>query len=172
MAATCPLPHGGDGQILGLSAENTLYVEEYYDEDRLARHVLTLDGRILKSFDEHLEDSVVSTFPPLPDHLVRPAPIRAAVRLNFRGPRFRGLRELDRITDVVRPLEVPTRMELVARLSLDIPPFMLIGIAESQVLAEALLIPPHGYFVCRRIRLAYALQETRYDDDHQPFDYD
>ena len=49
---------------------------------------------------------------------------------------------------------------------------MLLGVAESRVLAEAPLSPPDQYLVCRRVRIAHALETTERDADHQPYDYD
>jgi hypothetical protein len=52
-----------------------------------------------------------------------------------------------------------------------LPPAIL-GIAESYVLSESLIIRPSIYFVCRRIRIAYALPDVRLDANNQPYDYD
>jgi hypothetical protein len=63
-------------------------------------------------------------------------------------------------------------MQLASQLALPVPPPLIIGIAESVVLAEALITPPATFMVCRRLRLACALPETRRDSDGLPYDYD
>lgn len=165
------LQHNGDCRLLGVSPTLTLYVEEIFgDDDLLAQHALSLDGTLLHSVDESLNKT--SAFIPLtlPPNVVRPSPVRQASSLNFSGPRQRGLREQERITDVVRALEVPTRVRLAQQINIPMP--LILGVAESRVLAEALLIPPHTYLVCRRLRIAYALPEPQRDTDHQWYDYD
>lgn len=165
------LHHNGDCRLLGVSPTLSLYIEEIFgDDDLLAQHTLSLDGEVLHSVDESLLDA--SDFIPLtlPLDVVRPSPIRYTSRLNFSGPRQRGLRDQERITDVVRALEVPTRIKLAQQINIPMP--LILGVAESRVLAEALLIPPHTYLVCRRLRIACALPEPQRDADQQWYDYD
>jgi hypothetical protein len=92
--------------------------------------------------------------------------------LDFLGPRHRGLRDLERVADIVRPLEVATKFRIARQLNLAIPPALLLGLAESYVIAEAELIRPTDYLVCRRLRLAYALPEIQRDANGTPYDYD
>lgn len=162
------LPHTGDCRFLGVDPAMVIYVEEIFgDDDTLSQHAITLADGIIDSTGG--DDFVPLA---LPQPLVRPTPVRAARWLNFRGPRHRGLRDPERITDVVRALEVPTRIKLVQQLQLDIAPPFLIGIAESQVMAEALLQAPDTYIVCRRLRIAYALEQPKRDAQNQLYDYD
>ena len=169
---TLELAHNGDCYLLGMSPDNTIFVEEVYGpDDWLAQHAFTLDGQQLQSVDE--DDGLRANLVPLtlPNDLIRPQSCHHTHRLNFSGsPRWRGLREYERVGDLMRPLSVPTRMTLGQRFG--IAPPMLLGITESRVLAEALMTPPDLYFVCRRIRIAYALSQPQFDADHQPFDYD
>ena len=165
------LHHNGDCRLLGVSPTLALYVEEIFgDDDQLAQHTLSLDGKVLHSVDESINPA--SDFIPLtlPADVVRPSPIRHASRLNFSGPRQLGLRDLERITDVVRTLEVPTRIRLAQQINIPMP--LILGVAESRVLAEALLTPPDTYLVCRRLRIAHALPEPQRDTDQQWYDYD
>ena len=62
-------------------------------------------------------------------------------------------------------------MALIAKFKLDLIPPMLLGVAESYVLAKP-NSTPGSVFVCRRLRLAVALPETRLDEDNQPYDYE
>jgi len=166
-----PLLHHDDCRLLGIDPDLTIYVEEIYgDDDLLAQHAITPAGAIIQSVDEQESPN---NFAPLalPANLQRPAPVNHAQKLSFSGPRQRGLREAERITDVVRPLEVPTKIKLIQQLKLDILPPQILGIAESRVLAEAHL-SPDTCLVCRRLRIAYALTTPRYEADNQPYDYD
>jgi hypothetical protein len=168
---TLPLPHNGDCRLLGVSPALSVYVEEIFDDtDLLAQHAITFEGYMQQSVDEARNPA--SDFVPLrlPTDIIRPSPIRHANRLNFSGPRQRGLRDQERIVDVVRALEVPTRIRLAQHIHLPMP--QILGVAESRVLAEALLTPPDTYLVCRRLRIAYTLPEPQRDADQQWYDYD
>ncbi len=170
---TTSLLHDGDCHLIGISADFTVYVEEIYgDSDWMAQAALTLDGQIIKSVDE--DHGTASRFSPiqLPGGLVRPRPVHHAAALNFRGPRLRGMREAERIREVVYPLEIAARMKLAQQFRLDIPPPLILGIAASEVLSETLVTPPHTWLVCRRLRVAYTLPQPAYDEDQQPYDYD
>lgn len=165
------LQHNGDCYLLGVTPALTVYVQEIFgDDDQLAQHALTFDGGLLASADE--TRNAASDFAPLylPPDLVRPMFVRHAQGLNYSGPRQRGLREQERIIDVVRALEVPTRIRLSQQTGIPMP--LILGIAESRVLAEALLAPPDTYLVCRRLRIAYALPEPQRDTSRQWYDYD
>jgi hypothetical protein len=167
---TLKLRHHGDCKILGITPDMTLYVEEIYgDDDWLAQHAVTLDGQFTQSVDD--QHGQTTYFAPLhlPDDLIRPAPITTSEALNFTGPRQRGLREPERVQEVVRPLTVATKMQIIQQLGLDLAPPLLLGIAESTVIAEAMLPP---LLVCRRLRLAYALITPQQDTDGQHYDYD
>ncbi len=164
------LAHDGDCSILGITPQMTLFVEEIYGEaDWLAQHHLTLDGHITKSVDDHAGENTKFSPLKLPPDLIAPAPITTSAALNFSGPRQRGLREPERIQEMVRPLTVATRIQIVEQLDLEMQPSQLLGIAESTVIAEALLPP---VLVCRRLRLAYALTTQQLDSNDQPYDYD
>ena len=167
---TLTLRHHGDCKILGITPDMTLYIEEIYgDDDWLAQHRMTLKGQFIRSVDD--QHGHTTHFSPLhlPDNLIRPAPITASAALNFSGPRQRGLREPERIHETVRPLTIATKMQVIQQLGLDLMPPLLLGIAESTVIAEALLPP---LLVCRRLRLAYALTTPQRDSDGQHYDYD
>lgn len=175
-----PLQHHGDCSLLGVEtvtdadgAETfTLYVEEIYGEEGwLAQHVLTLDGRLLTSIDEASGANHTVSPLTLPPAAARPRTGWHTMMLNFSGPRHRGLRDLEHVRDLVRSLSLEEKMALIARLKLDVLPPALLGIAESYVLSEA-QFGPMLYFVCRRTRLALALQEARLDEQNLPYDYD
>jgi hypothetical protein len=82
------------------------------------------------------------------------------------------MREAERVGELVQPFTLQEKMTLIERLALNIMPPMLLGLAESYVLAEAELARPYLYVVCRRVRLAIALPAVQTDADGQPYDYD
>ncbi len=167
------LRHEGDCYLRGVTPDLSIYVEEVYgDDDWMAQHALQLDGTVLASADEQFGENPQFSPIPLPQDIVTPAPLRHSLHLNFTGPRYRGLRESERIADLVSPLSVQDKITLTRRLELDLPPPLVLGLAESTVLAEAVLSPPDVYLVCRRCRLAYALPEPRFDAANLPYDYD
>lgn len=170
---TLPLAHNGDCSLLGVAPDLTVYVEEVYSDDGwLAQHALKLDGTVVASVDE--ASGAVTDIAPLslPDDLTMPQRGWHTMGLNFAGPRHRGLRGPERLDDLVHSFSVSEKFALVNHLRLDVPPPLLLGLAESYVLAEASVRPPHLFVVCRRLRLALALPEERQDDGGEPFDYD
>lgn len=170
---TLELPHKGDCYLLGISPDMHIFTEEVYgDDERVAQHTLTMNGSILASAYE--QDDPAGSFVPmrLPDDLIQPAPVPNGHPLNYSGPRLRGLREADHIAEIVRPLSLGSRMTLIHKLSLDLTPPMLLGVAESVVLAQTFIHTPAEAMICRRLRLAYALPHVSYDADNQPYDYD
>ena len=169
---TLPLRHDGDCSLLGVTTDGSVYVEEMYGDGWLAQHAFAPDGRLLATVDE---DSGTNHDPEplaLPADLATPQPGWHTVTFNFAGPRHRGLREPERMADVVQPISIQDKMALVGAYRLPTTPPMLLGLAESFVLAEAPLHPPDLFVVCRRIRLAYALPSPRADADNSPYDYD
>jgi hypothetical protein len=170
---TFPLRHQGDCSFLGVSPDMTLYVEEVYgSEGWLAQHALSYDGTVLETIDE--SDGKAQDLTPLrlPDDLIEPHRGWHTMALNFTGPRHRGLRGPARLDDLVRPISVQEKFALVQRLKLDILPSMLLGLAESYVMAEASIVYPNLFLVCRRLRLACALPEEQVDEENEPYDYD
>lgn len=168
-----PLKHNGDCCLLGVTPDLTIYAEETYDaEGWVAQHALRLDGEFVESVDEVFGINDTLQPLPLPDALIKSQSGWQTMALNFAGPRHRGLRGPERALDLVRPLTLQEKMTLVQQLQLDLPPPLVLGLGESYVLAEAMLIRPHLYFVCRRLRIAYALPEEQLDADQQPYDYD
>ncbi len=179
-ATRLPLRHNGDCTLLGVTpseppdaADYTIYVEEIFGEDaKIAQHALAADGSLLASIDEDSGDDSELHPLDLPAGTIRTQSGWHTMALNFAGPRHRGLRVPERTLDLVRPLSVPEKMALVNQLQLDVLPPLLLGVAESYVLAETLISAPTLYFVCRRVRLAVALSEEHSDADGQPYDYD
>ncbi len=175
-----PLQHNGDCMLLGVlpgdppdASDCAIYVEEIYDEDgKLAQHALALDGSLLATVDEDSSDDVELRPLELPPGLIKSQTGWHTMALNFAGPRHRGLRAPERTLDLVRPLSIAEKMALIEHFKLDVPPPLLLGIADSYVLAETPIHAPTLYFVCRRVRLAVALTEERTDADGQPYDYD
>lgn len=169
---TLELKHNGACSLLGVGENQAVFAEEVYGDDGwVAQHELRLDGTFVRSVDE---DSGASAIYPLtlPERMYTPKTGWQTMMLNFAGPRHRGLRAPERVIDMVKPLAVSEKLALIDKLKLRVQPGALLGIAESYVLSEAQIVRPSLYFVCRRIRIAYALPDVRLDDSNQPYDYD
>lgn len=162
---TLQLAHCGDCALLGVDSACRVAVEEIYG-DWLAQHLYNSDGTLIESRDE--QDGANPDFRPftMSDDSVVPPKVERAVILNYTAGRWRGLREEDRITEIVQPLSVSEKMALTPYRI----PGSILGIAESYVLAEAALTPGL-LLVCRRVRIAHAVALQR-DADGLPYDYD
>ncbi len=162
------LAHNADCELLGIQPDMTLYMREYHEDDEATIHLMNIESAVTKSWDEN----DVSAQNALPADLIQPTQPRFSTALNYAGPRHRGMREAERVMDIVKPLTIQTKMQVIQHLNMSIMPMALLGIAESSVLAEALLEQPGLCMVCRRIRLAYALPQIQIDAEKQPYDYD
>jgi hypothetical protein len=167
------LQHNGDCSLIGVTPDLTIYAEEVYGEDGwLAQVAMTLDGTILDSIDEDFGAQTGLSPLPLPLKLVEPQRGWHTMVLNFTGARHFGLRGPERLDDLIRPFSLPEKIALINLLELDILPPMLLGLAESYVLAESPITPPNEFVVCRRVRVAYVLPEERQDETGTPYDYE
>lgn len=169
---TISLLHAGDCHLIGVTPEGTLYAEEIYDDGSMAQHKISADGVLKATVDEAHEADQPLTPLAIPLDIHKPARVWHTMALNYAGARHRGLRALDRVDDVVKTVSIADKIALVDRLNLNIAPPSLIGLAESYVLAEAQVIRPRWFLVCRRMRFAYALPARQADADDQPYDYD
>lgn len=172
--STIELCHDGDCGLIGIGADFTIYAEEIYTENAwIAQHAIALDGSFIQTIDElYGEVSEVSPIA-VTENTSKAQPGWQTIKtLNFAGPRHRGMRESERMIEMVRPFSLSEKLALVERLALPFAPPMLLGLAESYVLSEAEIERPHLYVICRRIRLAYALPGVELDDQQQPYDYD
>lgn len=168
---TLPLTHAGDCSLLGVATDLTVYAEEIYGDDGwMAQHALRLDGTALNVVDEDYGKNPSVKPITLPDDLKRPNTGWHTMALNFSGARHRGVRREERISEVAQPLSIEDKMLVAGRLQM--PPPTILGLAESYVLAEAGVVYPHLFLVCRRMRVVYALQDEQIDEQHQPYDYD
>ncbi|MDX1995339.1 MAG: hypothetical protein SF029_23345 [bacterium] len=168
-----PLKHREDCSLLGVTPDYRIYVEEVYTPDAwVAQHCVTLDGQFVESIDEEYGEKAVSGPLEVPQDAIRPIRGWRTNSLNFAGPRQRGLRELERVQDVVKPIPVQAKIALSQQPGVEIAPMQLLGVAESYVLAEIELARPNLYIVCRRMRLAYALPQVETDERGAPYDYD
>ena len=140
---TLQLQHNGDCSLIGVAPDLTIYVEEVYGEEGwLAQLALTLEGTILATVDENYGAETELSPLALPVKLVEPQRGWHTMALNFTGARHLGLRGPERLDDLVRPFSIPEKIALIHVLELDILPPMLLGLAESYVLAESPLIHP------------------------------
>lgn len=166
------LQHTGDCYFLGAGENGSVFVEEIYgDEGWLCQSAYTLDGTCIASVDEdygrtHLDGPISGL-----DQLAQRQRGWFSMPLNFSGPRHRGMREPERLQDVVKPMSIEDRITAAQHLNLSIPAPMIVGLAESYVIAEARL-SASIFFVCRRLRIAYALAKPEEEVDGLPYDYD
>jgi hypothetical protein len=165
-----PLFHTGDCAILGVDKEFTIYAEEMYGEiGYVAQAAIRFSGDIIATVDEQNDDGIEPL--EVPKDCAKPHSAWQTMALNFAGARHRGLREADRTTDLVKPLTLADKIALTQRIRHTIQPTQILGIAESYVLTEARLSPT-SYFVCRRLRIAYALSQLAHGADGLGYDYD
>lgn len=161
------LIYSGDASLLGVTHDGWIYAEELYGhDDWLAQHRLTRTGGIVESVDESSGANLDMKPLSLPDDIITPDHKSCCEALHFSGARLRGLLSEERIDEIVLPLSVADKIELVDYMEWDIDPMQLIGIAESVVLAHTRL-PDETLIVCRRVRVAYRLVEP-----HADYDYD
>ncbi|MDX2078634.1 MAG: hypothetical protein SFZ02_19540 [bacterium] len=161
------LPHRGLCGIIGIAPNFHIYAEELYPpHDTVAQHILSPDGVFVQSVDE-THDPLLT----LPKDLIMPITPPTSHPLNYRGGRFRGMREAERLSEWARPFSIAEKMTFISKLGLAISPIQLFGMIESAVLSSAPL--GDGWFVvCRRMVLALALPKVAYDTNLIPYDYD
>lgn len=163
-----PLRHAGDVCLLA-ATESSVWVEELYGDGWLAQHRLEFDGAFSASVDED-EGRAADLSPlPIPPGAIRPQRAWSALSLNHAGPRRRGLREEDRLLDLLPALPIADKLALAAYLGLPTP--SVLGLTESFVLAESPLTDPADLLVCRRLRAAVVVPR-QIGPDGLPFDYD
>jgi hypothetical protein len=166
------LHHTGDCFISGIDPSDNLFVEEIYENGSwICLSILNSDGDMIHTSDEDYGRAALT----LPAGMAFPQEMRErgwiGQRLNFAGPRHRGLREPEKLLDLVKPLSVADKMALSAHSSTSLPPERILGLAESFVIGQA-QISARVVFVCRRLRVAYALPQSALDDEGVPYDYD
>lgn len=170
---THSLKHSGDCCLLAVTSDQHIYAEEIYGaEGWLAQHHLSPDGSFVATIDEDDGRTKVEQPLPLPEDAAQPATGWHTMWLNFAGPRHRGIRSLERVDELVRPFTLQDKIHLSQHPALKMPPPMILGLAESYVLAEAKTVVPGVYFVCRRLRIAFVTGKTETDETGEPFDYD
>lgn len=162
------LPHHGDVSLLALDG-GRLWVEEWYGDQWMAQHCVDLEHGIIESADE--DEGRATGLKPLviPSGAAVPRRVWAAMRLNYAGARQRGLRDEDRLSDMLHAVSVADRFALADRLQL--APAAVLGLAESYILAECPLAAPDDLLLCRRLRVALAVPRQT-GDDGLLFDYE
>lgn len=168
---TFPLLYEGDCKLLGVTADGLIYAEELYGaDDWLAQHKISMRHGIIESIDE-LAGQNPDVIPfKLPNTAILPSSKSCCDSLKFTGARLQGMQREDHITEIVLPLSIEDKIELVEFMEWDILPMQIIGIAESVVLSQTRL-PDETIMVCRRVRIAYRLAEQM---EYQgiPYNYD
>jgi len=170
-AGSYPLPHSdrtGSPALIGIDAHGQVALEMIYGTDGwLAQYVIAADGTLVDQRDEayghnpDFEPLDLTDFSNLPPHL--PDTVQD---LAFAGGRWRGLRETDRVPDILQPLTVSEKMALNSY-GFAGP---VLGVVESRVLAAA-QINDRWLLICRQVRIALAVPLNR-DIDGLPYDYD
>jgi len=165
------LLYEGDCKLLGVTAEGLIYAEELYgDEDWLAQHKISIHDGIIESIDEDSgENPDIIPFQ-LPPTATLPTSKSCCEQLRFTGARLKGIQRDEPIAEIVLPLSIDDKIELVDYMEWDISPMQIIGVAESVVLSHTRL--PNGLLmVCRRVRIAFRLNEPS-THNSVPYDYD
>ena len=166
-----PLPHSdrsGSPALVGIDSRGQVALEMIYGKDGwLVQYVIAADGTLIAQRDEDygrnhaFEPLDLSDFSNLLPHLPD-----AVQDLAFAGGRWRGLRETDRVPDILHPLTVSEKTALNAY-GFAGP---ILGIVESKVCAAA-KINDHWHLLCRQLRIAFSVPVRR-DFDGLPYDYD
>lgn len=170
--ATIELAHTGDCALLGVDHDGRIYVEELYGEDDwLAQHRISLEDGLLESVDERF--GAVLAFAPLqmPERIHRPASTKIFAHLNFSGARWRGLADAERIAEIAHHVSIADKIALLDYLGWDNDPHQLLGIVESRILS-CCRYNEDAFAVCRRIRVAFRLPDTKKNDDTLDSVYD
>jgi hypothetical protein len=156
------LPNTGNCEIIGLDSDGTQYVEEFYDEEWLAQHIISPDGSIIETRDEGFGHRVIQ-----PITIPRDAKI-ADFTSNFRGLTYdtgaplTGNGADDHIHALVYPIAMPDRIRLADALKLNAPPFSIIGLSLSRVTWVSPL-PDEQWLVCRTLGIAHTLMDSPTD---------
>jgi hypothetical protein len=168
------LPHAdriGSPALIGIDANGHVALEMMYGaDDWLAQYVITSDGTVRDQRDEDYGQN--ADFEPLDlssFQRVSPASPEAARRLVFVGGRWRGLRETDRLLDVLHPLSIAEKMAL-SSMTVNSLTGPILGIVESRILT-AVPITDRWTLLCRQVRIAFSVPVKR-DADGLPYDYD
>ena len=161
----CELSVSVELMLLGLDQAGQIHMEEMDADENLTQTSISAEGEIGHRATEESPD-----WQPVRGPLLAQPKVPATHRLNFTGPRYRGMRQEERISEAVQSLSIADKMRLSPRLGGQIIAPMILGIVESRVLSQALL-QPGLHCVCRRIRVAWALPEVRHDEQG-PYDYD
>lgn len=161
----------GDVTLSGVTPDGVIFAEELYgDDDWLAQHKLTFNEGIITTIDEQYGKSANIKPMDLPPDLIKPSYRSCCDFLQFSGARLRGILSEERLDDVLHPLSIADKIELVEYMDWDIDPMQLMGIAESVVLSHARIPDEDAMIVCRRVRIAYRLTEPTRDYDYDSLD--
>ncbi len=133
------LHHNGQCHLLGVAPDGTCWVEEFYDDQWAAQHIIAADGTVAHSTDEDYGRAQLVPLPFHGQHLPDPAPNPfPALDYDTQAPEH-GNRAADRIDGLCYPLDVSDKMQLSDILALDVPTPTIIGLSRSRVLGVASL---------------------------------
>ncbi|MHB8624885.1 MAG: hypothetical protein ACYDBJ_00390 [Aggregatilineales bacterium] len=184
---TLELPHNASHRngalaFLGLDDTGRLAVEKLYqtpecatdpDEDWIAQFMFDTDGTLRACYDEDCGRDTASESLSLIGFIAPPPVSQDVSRVfDYAGGRWRGLRETDRVPDVLQPMSIAEKLGLTARGV----PGPILGVAESRAVSAARIDVDDAdhvswTLVCRRVRITYAVPLV-YDADGLPYDYD
>lgn len=168
--ATHDLHYTGDCHLRGVASDGQIYADELYGaDDWLAQHRLHPTDGIIETSDEANGKNLNPAQIPLPDRITKPIHTSCCPALQFTGSRLRGMRLDERIEELVYPLSMEDKIQLIDFMEWDHHPTQLIGLAESTVLAHA-TISATEMFVCRRLRIAYRLTNPTPSYDYDSLD--
>jgi len=177
IAATA-LPHPdrtSHPAFIGFDLGGRVIVEIMYGpvgtDEWLAQYVISSDGAVIDSRDEDygrtadFEPFALAEVPNSP-----PIRLEVAHNLVFAGGRWRGLRETDRLADVLHGLSISEKMAIGSLFTTHGITGSILGMVESRILATA-WITERWVLLCRQIRVAVSVPFSR-DVNGVPFDYD
>lgn len=168
---THSLLYTGDCKLLGVGEVGQVFAEELYgDDDWLAQHEISPIDGIITTVDEATGDNPDVQLLDLPKNLIEPIRRSCCKQLVFSGARLRGIQAEERIDELVLSLSIEEKIELVEFMDWEVDPLQIIGIAESVVLSHT-QVKENLLIVCRRLRIAYRLQEI-VKDSGLSYDYD
>lgn len=148
------LRHASEVSLLG-ATEDSVWVEEMYGDLWVAQHQIAPGIGIVASVDEDEGRATDLTPLDIAPEAIAPRRAWAALHLNVAGARHHGLREEDRLADVLRPLSIEDKFAVAAWLGVPAP--SLLGLAERYVLAECPLTAADDLLLCMRLRFAIAV---------------
>ncbi len=169
---TIELRYNGLCGLIGVDGRLRIYAEESYGDGWHAQYIISMDGDFIAVADQ--ESGANPDIEPLPrsSDLKTPRPAWASMHLNYGGAPHRGEYARDDIARLARPLSYGEKEKLIGLGYFpDMPFHLILGVVESYVLSET-TVDADLFLICRRLRIAYLLQEPVTGPEGSRYDYD